>query len=167
MRYALNDQPEAIMYAIGDQKMIDAINANTEGLAEKLMERGIAWKANSVEEAAQAAGLDAAVLAETVKTFNGYVDAGVDADFGRTAFNGKVEDGAVYIVKIQSAYHLTFGGLTIDAQTRVLNTEGNVIPGLYAAGDAVGNFEGDIHQSGFCITQVLWMGRTAGQVAAE
>lgn len=167
VRYALNDQPEAIMYAIGDQKMIDAINANTEGLAEKLMERGIAWKANSVEEAAQAAGLDAAVLTETVKTFNGYVDAGVDADFGRTAFNGKVEDGTVYIVKLQSAYHLTFGGLTIDAQTRVLNTEGNVIPGLYAAGDAVGNFEGDIHQSGFCITQVLWMGRTAGQVVAK
>ena len=166
VRYALNDQPEAIMYAVGDQKMIDAINANTEGLAEKLIERGIAWKADSVAEAAAAAGLDPEVLTATVETFNGYVDAGQDAEFGRTAFNGKVEDGPVYIVKLQSAYHLTFGGLTIDADTHVLDTEGKAIPGLFAAGDAVGNFEGDLHQSGFCITIVLWTGRTAGEVAS-
>lgn len=167
VRYALNDQPEAIMYAVGDQKMIDEINAKTEGLAEKLMERGIAWKADTIEEAANAAGLSAAALAKTVETFNGYVDAGKDDDFGRTEFKGKVEDGPVYIVKLQSAFHLTFGGLTVDSETRVLDTEGNAIPGLYAAGDAIGNFEGDIHQSGFCITIVLWTGRTAGQVAAQ
>ena len=166
VRYALNDQPEAIMYAIGDQKMIDAIEANTEGLSDKLIERGIAWKADSVPEAAEAAGLDPETLSATVEAFNGYVDAGNDAEFGRTEFNGKVEDGPVYIVKLQSAYHLTFGGLTIDAETHVLDTDGNIIPGLYAAGDAVGNFEGDVHQSGFCITIVLWTGRTAGQVAA-
>ena len=106
------------------------------------------------------------MLTATVETFNGYVDAGQDAEFGRTAFNGKVEDGPVYIVKLQSAYHLTFGGLTIDADTHVLDTEGKAIPGLFAAGDAVGNFEGDLHQSGFCITIVLWTGRTAGEVAS-
>ena len=72
----------------------------------------------------------------------------------------------MYIVKLQSAYHLTFGGLTIDAETRVLDNDGNAIPGLFAAGDAVGNFEGDLHQSGFCITIVLWTGRTAGEVAS-
>ena len=166
VRYALNDQPEAIMYAIGDQKMIDAIEANTEGLSDKLIECGIAWKADSVPEAAEVAGLDPETLSATVEAFNGYVDAGNDAEFGRTEFNGKVEDGPVYIVKLQSAYHLTFGGLTIDAETHVLDTDGNIIPGLYAAGDAVGNFEGDVHQSGFCITIMLCTGRTAGQVAA-
>ena len=166
VRYALNDQPEAIMYAVGDQKMIDAIEAANEGLVGRLMERGIAWQADSVAEAAAAAGLDPDVLGATVAAFNGYVDAENDPDFGRTQFNGKVEEGPVFIVKLQSAYHLTFGGLTIDADTRVLNTEGSAIPGLYAAGDAVGNFEGDVHQSGFCITIVLWTGRTAGQVAS-
>ena len=166
VRYALNDQPEGIMYAIGDQKMIDAMNANTEGMADKMIERGIAWKADTVEEAAALAGLDADTLKATVEKFNGYVDAGSDADFGRTAFNGKVEEGPVYICKLQSAYHLTFGGLTVDKDTRVLNTEGAVIPGLFAAGDTVGNFEGDIHQSGFCLTIVIWTGMTAGTVAA-
>jgi hypothetical protein len=37
------------------------------------------------------------------------VDAGVDADFGRTEFNGKAEEDPFYIAKLQSAYHLTFG----------------------------------------------------------
>lgn len=166
VRYALNDQPQAIMYAIGDQKMIDAIEANTEDLSDKLIKRGIVWKADSVAEAAEAAGLDPETLSATVEAFNGYADSGNDAGFGRTEFNGKVEDGSVYIVKLRSAYHLTFGGLTIDAETHVLDTDGNIIPGLYAAGDAVGNFEGDVHQSGFCITIVLWTGRNTGQVAA-
>ena len=155
------------MYAIGDQKMIDAMNAATEGLAEKIISRGIAWQADTVEEAAALAGLDPAKLKETVDTFNGYVDAGADADFGRTQFSGKVEEGPVYICKLQSAYHLTFGGLTVDADTHVLSTEGTVIPGLYAAGDTIGNFEGDIHQSGYCLTIVIWTGMTAGSMAAQ
>ena len=167
VRYALNDQPEGVMYAIGDQKMIDAMNAATEGLAEKIISRGIAWQADTVEEAAALAGLDPAKLKETVDTFNGYVDAGADADFGRTQFSGKVEEGPVYICKLQSAYHLTFGGLTVDADTHVLSTEGAVIPGLYAAGDTIGNFEGDIHQSGYCLTIVIWTGMTAGSMAAQ
>ncbi len=166
VRYALNDQPEAIMFAIGDQKMIDGMNENTEGLADKLIERGIAWKADTLEEAAEAAGLDPEQIKAEVEKFNGYVDAGNDADFGRTEFNGKVEEGPFYIAKLQSAYHLTFGGLTVDGDTHVLDTEGNVIPGLYAAGDTVGNFEGDLHQSGYCLTIVLYSGRTAGTNAA-
>ena len=167
VRYVLNDQPEGIMYVIGDQKMIDQLNANTEDMSDKMIERGIAWKADTVEEAATLAGLDAAVVRATVDQFNGYVDAGLDADFGRTEFNGKVEEGPVYICKLQSAYHLTFGGLTVDADTHVLDTEGNIIPGLYAAGDTVGNFEGDIHQSGYCLTIVIWTGMTAGTNAAN
>lgn len=167
VRFALNDQPEAVMFAIGDQKMMDALEEKNKGLVDKLVERGIAWKADSLTELADASGLDAGKLEETVATFNGYVDAGKDEAFNRTEFNGKVEQGPYYAVKLQSAYHLTFGGLTVDEETHVLNQEGSIIPGLYAAGDAVGNFEGDIHQSGFCLTIVLWTGKMAGQVAAQ
>ena len=166
VRYILNDQPEGVMYAVGDHKMIDALNESNEGLVDTLIERGIAWKADTAAEAAEAAGLDSTHFEEVVAAFNSYVDAGEDPEFGRTEFNGKVEDGPVYIVKLQSAFHLTFGGLTIDKDTHVLDTEGNIIPGLFAAGDVVGNFEGDVHQSGFCITIVLWTGQTAGKNAA-
>ncbi len=162
-----NDQPDGILIAVGDAKMIDALNGITEGLAEDLINRGMAFKADTLEEAAQLAGLDTAVLKGTVDTFNGYVDAGADADFGRAKFNGKVENGPYYIAKLQLAAHLTFGGLVIDAQSQVLDVNGAAIPGLYAAGDVTSGYEGVVHQTGNCLTICINTGRIAGFEAAN
>lgn len=161
-----NDQKDGILLAVGDAKMIDALNAKTEGLADTLIERGMAYKADTLEEAAQLAGLDPAALAATVETFNGYVDAQADPDFGRKAFNGKVETGPYYIAKLQLAAHLTFGGLVIDGQARVLDEDGAPIAGLYAAGDVTSGYEGVVHQTGNCLTIIINTGRAAGRVAA-
>ena len=147
--------------------MIDALNGITEGLADDLIARGIAFKADTLAEAAQLAGLDAEVLASTVETFNGYVDAGSDADFARAKFNGKVENGPYYICKLQLAAHLTFGGLVIDAQSQVLDVNGVAIPGLYAAGDVTSGYEGVVHQTGYCLTICINTGRIAGEEAAK
>jgi len=162
-----NDQPDGILIAVGDAKMIDALNGITEGLAEDLINRGMAFKADTLEEATQLAGLDTAVLKGTVDTFNGYVDAGADADFGRAKFNGKVENGPYYIAKLQLAAHLTFGGLVIDAQSQVLDVNGAAIPGLYAAGDVTSGYEGVVHQTGNCLTICINTGRIAGFEAAN
>lgn len=162
-----NDQPDGILIAVGDAKMIDALNGITEGLADDLIARGIAFKADTLAEAAQLAGLDAAVLASTIETFNGYVDAGSDADFARAKFNGKVENGPYYICKLQLAAHLTFGGLVIDAQSQVLDVNGVAIPGLYAAGDVTSGYEGIVHQTGYCLTICINTGRIAGVEAAK
>ena len=106
-------------------------------------------------------------LAASVATFNGYVDAGTDADFGRAKFNGKVENGPCYICKLQLAAHLTFGGLVIDAQSQVLDVNGAAIPGLYAAGDVTSGYEGVVHQTGNCLTICINTGRIAGEEAAK
>lgn len=63
--------------------------------------------------------------------------------------------------------YLTFGGLVVDTDSRVLNTEGNVIEGLYAAGDVCSGVEGSAHQSGNNMTILINMGRTAGINAAS
>ena len=162
-----NDQPEGILIAVGDSQMIDALNAQKEGFAEDLIERGMAWKADSLQELAALAGLDAAALQETVSAFNGFVDAGEDPDFGRKTFNGKVENGPFYAAKLQLACHLTFGGLVIDPDARVLNTEGSPIAGLYAAGDVTSGYEGIVHQTGNCLTIIMNTARTAGANAAK
>lgn len=154
------------IYLIGDKKMIDALNEKEEGLAQKLIDGGAAFEADTLEEAAQMAGLDPAVVADTVAKYNGYVDAGEDPDFGRTEFNGKAEEGPFYIAVSEAIYHLTFGGLVINTNAEVLDADNNVIPGLYAAGDVISGFEGAAHQSGDCLTEVLYYGRVAGQQAA-
>lgn len=164
-----NNQPDGLVYLIGDSKMLDAVNeAGGEGFVEKMMSRGD-WfvVADTLEEAAQKVGLDAAAVAETVKAYNGYVDAGSDPEFGRTAFSGKVENGPFVMVKMEMHYHLTFGGLVIDTQARVLDEAGAPVDGLYAAGDVISGFEGVTHQSGACITNVLFYGKTAGENAAK
>lgn len=162
-----NDQPEGIMFALGDSKMIETLNGQKEGFVDDLIARGMAYTADTLEELAKISGLDADTLITTVNTFNGYVDAGEDKDFGRKTFNGKVENGPFYAVKLQLACHLTFGGLVINEDAQVLDAEGNAINGLYAAGDVTSGYEGIVHQTGNCLTIIINTGRTAGGHAAE
>lgn len=164
---ALNDQTDGLAYFIGDSAMIDALNDASEGFVEDMTSRGD-WfvVADTLEEALTKAGLDVETTLETVNTFNGYVDAGNDPDFGRTTFNGKVENGPFAVVKMESHYHLTFGGLVIDTSARVLDENDQPIANLYAAGDITSGFEGATHQSGDCLTAVLYYGKVAGEQAA-
>ena len=160
-------QTDAIVNLIGDKAMYDAIEANKEGLAADLEGRGVVFTGETIEEAAQKAGLDPAVVAQSVKDFNAAVDAGKDEAFGRTKFNGKVENGPFVIAKCQANNHLTYGGLVTDRETRVLKEDGSAIAGLYAVGDVVTGFEGANHQTGECLTIVMYYGQIAGEIAAK
>ena len=122
-----NDQKDGVLFAIGDAKMIAALEEKTPGLSEDLISRGMAYQADTLEDLAQLAALDGETLLSTIDAFNGFVDAGEDQDFGRTAFNGKVEEGPFYAAKLQLACHLTFGGLVIDTQGRVLEDRKSVV----------------------------------------
>ncbi len=164
----LNDQPGALAYYIGDSKMIEAINTVQEGLVDDLASRGD-WfvVADTLEEALEKAGLDVETSLNSIEQFNTYVDENNDADFGRTEFNGKVENGPYVVAKMENLYHLTFGGLVINTNAEVLDTDNNVISHLYAAGDVTSGFEGATHQSGDCLTMVLYYGKVAGEQASK
>ncbi len=166
MNAGLINQPNARIYFVGDSKMIDAIEAKQEGTVDAMVQSGAYFVADTLEEAATLAGLDAATVTQTVETFNGYVDDGVDPDFGRTSFNGKVEQGPYIIAAGEAIYHLTFGGLVINTNAEVLDDNNIAIPGLYAAGDVISGFEGVAHQSGDCLTMVVYYGKVAGEQAA-
>ena len=59
------------------------------------------------------------------------------------------------------------GGLKIDAQTHVLNTEGEIIPGLFAAGEVTGGVHGGNRLGGNAVADFVVFGRIAGQAAAD
>lgn len=161
------NQPDGLIYFIGDTQMVNGLNTAQEGFTDTMQARGDWFVVrDTLEEAAQAMGLDIETLKATINTFNSYVDAGEDKDFGRTKFNGKVENGPFCIAKGEAHYHLTFGGLTVNTDAQVLNTSNEVIPGLYAAGDVLSGLEGDAHQSGDCISTMLYFGKVAGENAA-
>ena len=99
------------------------------------IDRGFVFKADTIEALAGQIGVDPAALSETVATYNGYCEAGEDAEFGKGPSDlVPIGEGPYYAIKMASYSYNTVAGLDIDAQFRVLNTEGAPIEGLYALG---------------------------------
>jgi len=65
------------------------------------------------------------------------------------------------------AVHHTMGGVRIDKETRVLDRQGNVIKGLYAAGEVTGGIHGTNRLGGNAIADIFTFGRIAGNSAAN
>ena len=59
------------------------------------------------------------------------------------------------------------GGIVIDTETHVLDTEGKIIPGLFAAGEVTGGIHGGNRLGGNAIVDFTVFGRIAGTKAAE
>ncbi len=81
-------------------------------------------------------------LAETVATWNGYVDAGADPEFEREteAPMQRIATPPFHALAIMVIWHDSYGGLRVNGRQQVIDMEGQPIPGLYAGGEAVGGF---------------------------
>lgn len=69
-------------------------------------------------------------------------------------------------MKSKPAVHHTMGGVRIDPSTHVLTAEGDLIPGLYAAGEVVGDIHGTNRLGSDAIADITVFGRIAGETAA-
>ena len=67
---------------------------------------------------------------------------------------------------LTGGYPATVGGVTINSNAEVIDTEGNVIPGLYAAGEVTGGIHGNNRLSGNAFSDIMTFGRIAGENAA-
>lgn len=121
-------------------------------------------KANTIKEAADFFGIDAAELEKTVEKYNQYAKDGKDLEFNKrgklTPFEAK---GPFYIMKAVPAVHHTMGGVKIDENARVINTKGEVIKGLYGAGEVTGDIHGTNRLGSDAIADITVFGRIAGQ----
>lgn len=81
-------------------------------------------------------------LESTVETWNTFVDDGVDPDFEREADAPMyaIRSPQFYALSIVAIWHDSYGGLRVNGRQQVVDTQGQVIPGLYAGGEAVGGF---------------------------
>ena len=90
----------------------------------------------------------------------------MDEEFGRSSFANKLDEGPYYAIKVAPGVHHTMGGLKINTNTEVLDASGNVIPGLYAAGEVTGGVHGANRLGGNAVADIIVFGRIAGQQAA-
>lgn len=139
---------------------------------------GYLIKGDTIEDLARNVGIDATAFADTIARFNKDVPTGTDTEFGRgsTAYNrfhgdpsvkpnpclAPISKGPFYAVRVIPGSIGTFSGIKTDRNARVLDENGQAIPGLYAAGNDMASVLGG-NYSGGGIT--LGPGMTFGYIA--
>lgn len=141
---------------------------STEAQHEAARKAGALYVGNTVEEIARAMGVPADALQATLDDYNKAVETKKDP-FGRheDMLVHTVAEPPFYAVRIVMARHHTMGGVRIDTQARVVDRRGNVIPGLYAAGEVTGGIHGTNRVGGNALADVFTFGRIAGESAAK
>ena len=164
--YLLMDKPsfEAFRKIIGNNGVTPA--EVDKWLASNGKSAPVFAHGNTLEEAAAAAGVDAAGLKATIERYNGFVKAGKDEDFGRPLrFMKKTIDtsGPMYLVEQKPRFATSLGSVVVDTSLHVLDKSGRPIPNLYAAGEVANAVHGDDSAPG---ANVGW-GITSGKAVSD
>ncbi len=147
--------------------IVDSTNEMFAGLAELAAAKNLAVKADTLDELAEAAGINAENLKATVESYNGHAEAGDADEYGRTGL-AAVAAAPFYAVKIKPAILGTLGGILINEDSAVINADGEAIANLYAAGEVANSafFYKEYPASGSSISTCATFGIIAGRNAA-
>lgn len=159
---AITALPEHSAYLILDQGIRDRVKA-----IEFYDKTGLVEHGDTIEDLAQTLKMDPAVLSQTVADWNQAVKDQNDEQFGRTTgMERDISKPGFFAIHIAPAIHYTMGGLHIDSKTHVLDGNGDVIEGLYAAGEVAGGLHGNNRVGGNSIAETIIFGRQAGMQVA-
>ena len=120
----------------------------------------IAELARAITNPYQSEPMPPAVLQETVTRYNSFVDTGTDLDFQKRTPEFKIQTPPFYAAWSTPILHDSLTGLRTNVKAQVMDVRGQVIPGLYCAGESQGGFAQ--HGLGRCLV----FGRIAGRDAA-
>ncbi|MET8988829.1 FAD-dependent tricarballylate dehydrogenase TcuA [Nonomuraea wenchangensis] len=165
-------QPGSIAYQIYDARLRPLLR-----IEEYDMPGISVVQADSIAELADGLGIDAATLSATVKEFNASIDT--DRPFDPTVKDGRrahvtppksnwsspIDRPPFYAYPVTCGITFTFGGLKGDDHGRVLREDGTAVPGLFAAGEALGGLFSGNYPGGTGLTAGMVFGRRAGSVA--
>ncbi len=154
--------PEKSAYLILDAGVKERVKA-----IDFYEKQGLTVSAATIEELAKEIDVPAENLTETVTTWNQAVADKNDSALGReTAMDNDLSKGPFYAIKIAPGIHHTMGGVKINTETQVINTDEQVIPGLYAAGEVTGGLHGNNRIGGNAVADIIIFGHQAGEQAA-
>ena len=159
---AIIAQPDKSAWLVVDQSMVDK-----SAVIAGYIKSGYTVTGATYEELAKAMGVDEATFVSTMNTWNQAVEAKSDAEFNRTSFANPLTAAPYYAIKITPAVHHTMGGIVINPKAEVLNEKGEVISGLFAAGEVTGGVHGANRLGGNAVADFVVFGRISGQSAAD
>lgn len=114
-----------------------SVKQEFDPFVEKLIAQGLAFRADSIEELAQQAGLPVEAFTATIAAYNDACAGGTDP-FGRTQQMVAMENGPFYVVQTIPYIMITSGGPMMNVDCQVVRTDGTLIEGAYIAGEIVG-----------------------------
>ena len=165
-------QPQRVAFQLFDQKTKRLLRD------EYFIPQASVVEASTIEALADGLGIDVDALVQTVSEYNAAVQPG---EYNPTALDGKRTEGieppkSNWALKLDEPPYMgyavtcgitfTFGGLKINAQTQVIDTEDAPIPGLYAAGELTGGLFYNNYPGGSGLMAGAVFGRIAGAQAA-
>jgi fumarate reductase flavoprotein subunit len=169
---ACTSQPGQVAHQILDQDILETGEPSVRIL--DLMHHyreGLFVTADTLEELARRIQVPAAALMHAVDTYNSYVRDGFDKDFGRQHLVHRY--GTLRPI-LRPPFHAypsavaifgTYCGVAVDEHMQVRDVFGDVISGLYAAGEVVGGFHGAAYMTGTGLGKAAVFGRIAARSA--
>lgn len=123
------------------------------------------FTADTIEDAAAQAGLDPQVVAGTLARYNELCDLGEDRDFGKPAQYMQRVDAPYYLLRMPMVCTDGYDGARINRDAQVIDVQGDIIPGFYAAGSCAVGQMSSVRYYG-CGTSLL-IGGVYGRAAAQ
>ncbi len=160
------NQTGSMVYEIVDAAVVaeQQLYENYQAEIDKCLKDGV-LAIGTLEECAAHFDIPYDALQATIDHYNEMVDAGEDTDFGRTDNFNKIGEGPYFMFSSVVSVHHTMGGVKIDTEAHVIDTEGNVIPGLYAAGEVTGGIHGGNRLGSVAVADTVIFGRIAADSA--
>lgn len=165
-------QPYGATFQILDHDILKSGDDLTRILdLERRLEEGLMIQADTLEELAALIEVPPKTLLETVASYNHFVDAGEDLEFGRRHLVHeygdlvRIETGPFYAYPSTAAVYGTYCGLSIDPNMKVLDVYGQPLEGLFAAGEIVGGLHGAAYMTGTALGKAAIFGRIAARSA--
>ncbi len=167
------NQPQRVAFQIFDQKTKHLLRD------EYFISQASVVESNDISELASGLGIDPDSLESTISEFNSSVQ---DGDYNPTKLDGKSTKGITppksnWALEIDNPPYMgyavtcgitfTFGGLKINSRAQVLDTENQVIPGLFAAGELTGGIFYNNYPGGAGLMAGSVYGKIAGDEAAS
>lgn len=138
---------------------------------EEAIAKGIAFKAETLDELAKLIEIDGTTFAATIKRFNDNCKTGEDRDFGKSpAFLASYGDGPYYAIRISDGLACILGSVVTDRNYNALTEDKQPIEGLYVTGLEGAMLWANLYTmniSGSCCANNVYSGRTAARHAIE
>lgn len=169
---AVMAQPYHTSFQIFDQPIFESGDDRVRILDfKRRMEEGLIIQGDTLQSLAQQIEVPYETLKTTLDNYNRYCDEGHDPEFGRKKLvhnHGelrRIETGPFYAYPSTASVFGTYCGLRVNASMQVVDVFGDVILGLYAAGEVMGGFHGGAYMTGSALGKACVFGRVAAQTA--